>query len=262
MTKYSMAEIKASYAQKRDWEKQFPVSYFIFRPLSFPLAALLSRFTNSAPLVAWFGLAVGLTAAWFLLNLRTYGPWPGIAGLALFALLDAVDGNLARVTGTVTVYGKMLDGMLGKIAEGLYMPALACGVYLDAHAPGGLLSSLQTGTPGVSWLVIAAGFGSLCAMLYSAILETTFDYFKLQKSPSGPADVNARIGSSRFRGNFFYSVFINLQAFNVQVSLLAAAALFGLHAIVLFVYSLAAYYLLRLGVTFFYYIRKGSVELR
>lgn len=262
MRNYSVEEIRASYAQKREWEKQFPVSYYIFRPLSFPLAALLSRLTNSAPLIAWSGLAVGLSASWLLLNLGIYGPWPGICGLALFALLDAADGNLARVTGTVTVYGKMLDGMLGKIAEGLYMPALACGLYLDAQSPGGFLRRLQAGNGETSWLVVVAGFIALCALLYSSLLETAFDYFKLQRAPAGPADVNAKIGSSRFRGNLFYAVFINLHAFNVQVCLLAAAALFGPRAMAVFAYSLAAYYLVRFAVTFCYYIRKASAELR
>lgn len=30
---------RESYSQKKEWGKQFPVSYFIFRPLSFYLAA-------------------------------------------------------------------------------------------------------------------------------------------------------------------------------------------------------------------------------
>lgn len=249
MKHYTIAEIEGSYEQKRDWEKQFPVSRYIFRPASFVVAALVSRLTNSAPSVAWTGLGIGLAASWLLLNSKTYGLWPGIAGLALFALLDAVDGNLARVTKKVTLYGKLLDGMFGRLAEGVYMPALACGLYLDKGTPA-------------SWLVVAAGFTALCAMLYSGLIETTYDQLKAQKAPAA-SDINAGIASSRFRGNVFYAVFINLNAFNVQVLLLAAAAAFGGGGTAAhFVYSLAAYYLLRLSVVFAYYMHKGAVELR
>lgn len=254
MRHYSIEEIKASYAQKRDWEKQFPVSRYIFRPVSFAVAALLSRVTNSPEALAWFGLAVGLLSSWLLLKLGAYGPWPGVAGLAAFALLDAVDGNMARVTGRVTLYGKMLDSVLGRTAEGLYLPALACGLALAGREP----CAARAGGPG--WLLVAAGFWALCASLYSGILETTYDYFKLQKAPAGPADVTAVIGSSRFRGNPLYAVFINLNAFNVQVLLLAAAAAFGAEP--LFVWAIAAYYTLRLLVTFPYYMRRASVELK
>lgn len=261
MSRYTLSDVVASYEQKRDWERQFPVSRFLFRPLSFPLAAFLLRFTESAAAVAWFGLAVGLAASWLLVELRAFGPWPGIAGLALFALLDAADGNIARTTKSVTLYGKMLDGLLGRLAEGIYMPALACGLYL-AYGPGGSLLDLLRGGR-VSWLVPAAGFAALAASLYAATIEAYFDLYSLQKAaPPSPPDVNARIGSSRFRGNPLYFLFINLHAFNVQVLLLAAAAVAGPRGLEAFVNGLAAYYLLRLGVVFCYYVRRASLELK
>lgn len=261
MKQYSTQEMAASYRQKQDWEKQFPVSRFIFRPLSFRVAAFLSRFTNSPEVIAWAGLAVGAAAACFLVGLPYFGPWPGIAALALFALLDAVDGNMARATGNVTLYGRMLDGMLGRLAEGVYIPALACGLYLELSArpwPSGW-NSFPDPAP---WLLVAAGFSTLCAMLYTGIVETTYDCMKLQKSPPPPTDVKAEIQSSRFRGNFFYAVFINLNAFNVQVLLLAAAAAAGTRGLVVFIQAFCAYHTLRLLVVFIYYMRRASQELR
>ena len=266
MTHYSTKEVMLAYEQKRDWEKQFPVSRYIFRPLSFRLAAFLSRFTNSPETVAWYGLAVGLGASWFLLNFRTYGPWPGVAALSLFALLDAVDGNIARVTGNVTIYGRMLDGMLGKIAEGIYLPALACGLYLTPRpgtTPGDLLRVLSGDVPEpASWLLLVTGFTALCAMLYASLIETAYDHMKLIKAPQHAPDVRAKIGSSRFRDNPFYLVFINLHAFNVQVLLLAAAAISGPRWLAIFIHSICAYYVLRLLVVFPYYMRRDSKELR
>lgn len=266
MKNYTFADVVASYAQKREWEKQFPVSRYLFRPLSFPLAYLVLRFTDSAGAVAWAGLGVGLAASYLLFSLAQFGPWPGIAGLFLFALLDAVDGNIARTTQNVTLYGKMLDGMLGKIAEGIYMPALACGLYLDLS--GGLSPALALAAGGnyfaelPPWLLVAAGFTALCAMLYAGIVETTYDCMKLQKAQGPAADIKAEIRSSRFRGNFFYAVFINLAAFNVQVLLLAAAAAAGTRGLALFVLAFCAYHTLRLLVFFAYYMRRASLEFR
>jgi len=263
---YSFAEVSASYTQKRDWEKQFPVSRYIFRPLSFRATAFLSRFTNSPEKIAWAGLAVGACAAWLLVNLRYFGPWPGITALALFALLDAVDGNMARVTGNVTLYGRMLDGMLGKIAEGIYLPALACGLYLEQSGlpwrAGFLAAGGNRFAEPAPWLLVVAGFTALCAMLYASIVETTYDHLKLQKAPPVPTDVKAEIQSSRFRGNFLYSIFINLNAFNVQVLLLAGAAMAGTRGLALFIQAFAAYYTIRLLVVFTYYMRRASQELR
>lgn len=266
MKHYTTQEMAAAYRQKQDWEKQFPVSRFIFRPLSFRLAAFLSRFTNSPEVIAWAGLVVGAAAACFLVGLPYFGPWPGISALALFALLDAVDGNMARATGNVTLYGRMLDGMLGKLAEGVYLPALACGLYLELGGlplrAGFLAAGGNRLADPAPWLLVVAGFTGLCAMLYAGIVETTYDCMKLQKAPPPPTDVKAEVLSSRFRGNFLYAVFINLNAFNVQVLLLAAAASAGTRGLAVFLQSFCAYYTLRLLVVFTYYMRRASQEFR
>lgn len=246
MKSYTFAEVVSSYEQKRDWERQFPVSRFVFRPLSFPLAYLALRLTGSAEAVAWTGLGVGAAASWLFLNLAWTGLWPGICGLFLFALLDAVDGNMARTTGKVTLYGKMLDGTLGKLAEGAYMPALACGLFLAGEAP---------------LVAPAAGFTALCAMLYASGVEASFDFFSAQKASRPAARPEAKIGTSRYSRNPFYLLFINLNAFNVQVLALIAVAAAGGSWPARFVYCLAAYYLLRLAVVFIYYMRRARREL-
>ncbi|PKM98691.1 MAG: hypothetical protein CVU79_02210 [Elusimicrobia bacterium HGW-Elusimicrobia-3] len=264
MRYYTVTEMKESLSQKSTWERQFPVTRFIYRPVSFYLASFMSRFTNSPETIVWLGLPVGIAAAWLLLNVGRFGPWPGIAGLALFALLDAVDGNMARATKQVTLYGRMIDGVMGKIAEGIYIPALACGLYLQAQR-GGLrgLTGLMRGSPEqASWTVIAAGFTALCAMLYCGAIETAYDHLKLKKDGPSPLDVNAKFGVSRFSANPLYLVFVNINAFNVQIMLLAGAVLLGPGGPVWFIYLLCAYYLVRLVIYFSYYIHKASKELK
>lgn len=252
MKNYTVAEIRASYEQKREWERQFPVSFYLFRPFSFRLTAILSLFTNSPQAIAWAGLAIGAAACGLLAWRGTYGVWPGIAGLALFALLDACDGNMARVTGSVTRYGKLLDGALGKLVEGLYLPALSAGLYFSANAR----FPWDMARPSV-WLLLS-GFAALTFMLYSSYIESAYDAIR-NEAGGGQGNVNSRIGSSRFRGNVFYGVFINLHAFNVQALLLAAAALAGRED--LFLFLIAGYYLVRMAVLFTYYLVKGRSEL-
>lgn len=252
MKRFSIAEVKSSYEQKRNWERQFPVSYYLFRPLSFPLTALASGLTNSAGAIAWVGLGVGALGCILLFQRDLAGPWPGIACLALFALLDAVDGNMARVTGSVTRYGKFLDGTFGKLAEGLYLPALSAGLYL-AERPA------LNGFTATSAGLLLSGFIALIAMLYSSYIESAYEALRNEAKAGAPPDLNAKIGSSRFRGNIFYSVFINLHAFNLQVLLLALAAFLGGEAA--FLALITAYYLIRLAALFTYYIVKARAEL-
>jgi phosphatidylglycerophosphate synthase len=253
MKRYTLREVKASYEQKRDWEKQFPVSRFIFRPLSFPLTALILRFTSSPAAVAWAGLAVGLAASWMLLEIRTFGPWPGIAGLVLFALLDAVDGNMARTTGSVTRYGKLLDGALGKLAEGLYFPALSTGLYLANYSGRG------GSTPPHSTGMLLSGFVALIAMLYSSYIESAYDALSNEAKERGQPDVTAQISSSRFRNNIFYAAYINLGAFNLQAVLLAIAAVFG--CLEVFLLAFEVYYLVRFALLYSYYLHRAAAEL-
>lgn len=252
MRTLSIAEVKASYEQKRDWEKQFPVSALLFRPLSFPLTALASRLTNSPSAIAWAGLAVGAAACGLLFMYSHFGPWPGIAGLALFALMDAIDGNMARATGSVTRYGKFLDGTLGKLAEGLYLPALSAGLYFAKQ------SGPDSMTPSSAGLLLS-GFTALIAMLYSSYIESAYDALSNEARGGERPDPGAKIGSSRYRGNIFYAVFINLHALNVQILLLSLAALSGRED--LFLAFITAYYLSRLAVIFPYYIIKARTEL-
>lgn len=248
MKYYTTEEIRSGYEQKRDWERQFPVSYYIFRPLSFPLTSFLSRFTNSPQALAWFGLCVGAAACVLLAMRGPFGTWPGLFGLALFAILDAADGNMARATGSVTRYGKLLDGALGKLVEGLYLPAMSSGLYFCGEA--GFPAADET------W-VLLSGFIALAAMLYSSYIESAYD--SLRPGPVA-ADPNARIGSSSFRGNPLYTLFINMHAFNLQLVLLAAAALAGLEAA--FLLFLMSYYLFRMAATFTYFLVKGRIGLK
>ena len=55
MAIYSLAQIRNSLGQKKDWEKQYPLSTWIVRPVSFCLAYLVLRVTQSPSKIALVG---------------------------------------------------------------------------------------------------------------------------------------------------------------------------------------------------------------
>jgi phosphatidylglycerophosphate synthase len=82
-----------------------------FRPLGFRVAAALAPTRLSADHVTAASLLLGLVAG----HLFVYPAWWwNAAGLALFIgsdLLDSADGQLARMRGSATRWGRLLDGL-------------------------------------------------------------------------------------------------------------------------------------------------------
>jgi phosphatidylglycerophosphate synthase len=253
MSGYTVEQIRVSCAQKRDWEKQFPLSRFVFRPLSFYAASAVSRLTTSAPAVAAAGFVIALSGLAALVMIGELGPWPGILMLTAYALSDAVDGNIARVTGSVTYYGRFLDGTLGAIAEGLFFPALGTGLHLAGEPFPFLSDTLMHPVAGLSVLVL---------MLYSAFIEGGFGRYAIEKKKtegSFEETLKKTIGSSRYRGSPLYAVYLNGQAFTVQLLLLSVLAAAGLTGY--FLPCMAAFYAAKFLVLTPYYLRRASSEL-
>lgn len=92
-------------------EVEEPVDVWIHRPLAYVLSRVLyptSVSPNAVTLVSiLFGLAAGV-------SLFIVFPWHlQVAGLCIFlsAILDCADGQLARMRGTSSAFGRMLDGV-------------------------------------------------------------------------------------------------------------------------------------------------------
>lgn len=258
MTTYTYRDIKNNYLQKKDWEKQFPVSYYLFRPLSFPLAYVVLRLTTSPSRVAWVGFSLGLAGCGALLFIKELSLWPGVALLLLCALSDAIDGNVARTTHSVTYYGKLLDGLLGAAVEGSYGFCLGVGFYRAGEAfpfmgalfPGRNISALFIITGAlftIGWL-----FGNLITEAYSKLLSA-------KEKGEFHDSLTAPIQSSSFRRYIWYRLFINLHAINLQLLALALLAVLGQAPLFLILWAI--YYLIRAAVHFIFYLRRASEVL-
>lgn len=260
-TTYSLDKIRQSYAQKREWEKQFPVSFYIFRPLSFYVTYVALRLTHSPSTMAWVGFVIGLAGCTLLLGVGTISIGTGIALLLTFTFLDAVDGNIARTTKTVTFFGKYLDGALGIVVESTYFLCLGLGMYLHADTPA--VQSLLAFPEAGSLPLLVSGIVSFAGIHFSSQFCSSFSYLErsklLEQGTYQHTGITSTIQSSRHRANPFYLILINLHAVNLQLLLLALAALVG--AVDVFLLFMGTYYAIRFITFFSAYYRKAKTEL-
>jgi hypothetical protein len=92
-------------------EVEEPVDVWVHRPLAYLLARQLLPTSISANAVTVLSMLLGMSAPWAML-----AHFPGhmpVAGLCVFlsAVADCADGQLARMRGTSSMLGRMLDGV-------------------------------------------------------------------------------------------------------------------------------------------------------
>src|SRR5213083_170572 len=87
------------------------VDLHFFRPIGIRIARALQPTGISADQVTLWSLAIGLVAG----HLFAYGDrWTNLIGFGLFIvsdIFDSADGQLARLRGTSTRFGRLLDGI-------------------------------------------------------------------------------------------------------------------------------------------------------
>lgn len=222
MARYTLKRIKSSYVQKKDWERQFPINYFVVRPFSFYLTYLVLRVTENPARVAFFGFVLGIIGCFLLAGSFIWSIWPGIIFICLYSISDAVDGNVARTTQNVTLFGKYLDGLLGELIDGNYFFFLGIGLYY---------SGVGTKDPVFSTLihfhsqVIPLFLGSviLISKLWATLFRSLHGIYKAQKdglAPFNDSQPKNIIGKSRYHGRWYFRIFINLESLNTQLVLL------------------------------------------
>jgi len=150
------------------------IDLHFFRPLGMRVVRALTPTRVSADQVTIAALLIGLLAGHLFLY---RSPWLNAAGLALFIvsdILDSADGQLARVRGSSTRFGRILDGISDNARfVNLYLHLMARLLLAHAMAPSGVVAltfaagvshSLQSGVADFIrqvYLYIAAGSGEL-----------------------------------------------------------------------------------------------------
>lgn len=110
--KYSMADIRASLShEKKKEDAQFAI--YIHRPLSYPITFLFVNIGISAWAASILSAIVAVVGC-LMIACPTYSVrWIGIVLINFWAILDCVDGNVARVTKTQSNKGAFMDAESG-----------------------------------------------------------------------------------------------------------------------------------------------------
>ena len=261
-TRYSLEQIKEAYIQKKKWEKQFPLTYFFVRPISFYITYVILKITTKAERISYFGALLGIFGCFFLAYSFRWSIWPGIIFIALYSISDAVDGNMARTTKDVTLWGIYLDGLIGTLINTNYLFFLGTGLYLSgAGIADPIISSfLQEHAHYAPFL-----FGSLITIfkLWAMFFENSYDTFKLRKE-GVPAYTESQakriIGTSRFSTNWCFLIFINLDSLNNQLLLLTISAMFKLE--IWFLAFLTFYFAAKALLYLIYYSKKTNETIQ
>ena len=113
---YSMKEIIASLPLEKRKLDSLWINIFL-RPVSFPVSWLLLRFRLAPSAVSYIAALVCI-AGGILFSLPNDFYLIGIGAILfnVFAILDCVDGNMARVTGKAGPWGGWADAVSGFIA--------------------------------------------------------------------------------------------------------------------------------------------------
>ncbi|MCC6664302.1 MAG: CDP-alcohol phosphatidyltransferase family protein [Polyangiaceae bacterium] len=119
-----------------------PVDVWIHRPLAYVLAKVLYPTPVSPNLVTMISIVFGLLGAYCFLSGFPHHMLLG--GLAIFtsAIFDCADGQLARMRGTSSAFGRMLDGVADLVVS---VAAVGGGIFVIAskfHSPTPLLAAV------------------------------------------------------------------------------------------------------------------------
>jgi fatty acid desaturase len=111
--------------------------------------------------------------------------------------------------------------------------------------------------------LLLSGIAGLAGILFSNLFASAFSKHlmskQLEQGTYRHFSLTETIQSSTHRRNPLYMVFINMHAVNLQLILLALAAIFG--TVDVFLIFIGTYYTVRFLVFFFGYYHKARVEL-
>jgi phosphatidylglycerophosphate synthase len=107
-----MLPIELTY---KDSDTEESLDIYFYRPIGYLMAraAQLAGATPNA--VTFLSLISGLIAGGFFYSPSIKLIIPGILFLILYEALDSADGQLARMTGVNSEYGRILDGLVGEL---------------------------------------------------------------------------------------------------------------------------------------------------
>lgn len=168
-------QLREANTVKNGIDRKISVSRFIYRPISFYLAVPFVLLGFSANGVTFLRFLIAIGGFFFLAAGGYASVVAGSAILFLSALLDYVDGNVARFRKQPSHFGKFLEDVTDMIVKAIIPLAASIGLYMR---PDYVLSSFDRPVPGVLILIMGATAalaisfqGVLAYRLHAALLE-------------------------------------------------------------------------------------------
>jgi phosphatidylglycerophosphate synthase len=210
--------------EKRDEDRHEVWTYYVARPLSFPLTALCLRLGISANQAT--GLSVGFFGAGALL-LAFGSPGAALLGALLvnaWLVVDCIDGNIARYTGTASAYGGFADAVSGYVVLGSVCFSAGLGAFAEPSQT--LLGQwLGWGRSELVFAIVLGAWASLAALWIRLVYQKWQNTFPeaggarhdlLPSGPDGRPSPLAR--AARFGNNL-----LNVSGLLLPLLLLATA---------------------------------------
>jgi len=151
-------------ASLKPLEVEEPIDVYVHRPLAYLLARACFHLPVSPDAITALSIVFGIASAVTLLGSFPYHLQLG--GLLLFAsaVLDCADGQLARMRGTSSMFGRMLDGTADLFTVGAAAPATVVVIWRGLDQP----------------LWVKGVVVGLCVltMVTSSFHTTMFDHYK------------------------------------------------------------------------------------
>jgi len=122
-------------ASLKPLEVEEPIDIYVHRPLAYLLARACFSLPVSPDAITLLSIIAGLASAGSLVASFPYHLQVG--GLFLFgsAVLDCADGQLARMRGTSSIFGRMLDGTADLFTVGAAAPATVWVIWRSIEGP-------------------------------------------------------------------------------------------------------------------------------
>lgn len=159
MNRELLDRIRSGYDErKRAFDDLFVLAPWLRRVSFYPTAAFV-QWGVSATQATYVSLLFGVLAWPLLAHGGGFWMFAGVVCVWIWSLMDYVDGNIARFSGTSSSYGKFLDDFGGVVIQVGTFYAIGLGLYRDP--PKDLLD------PGV--YLVAGSLTSLTLLLSSAL---------------------------------------------------------------------------------------------
>ena len=111
-----MGELNKEYeASLKSIETENIIDRVFYRPIGFHIARLLRNTGITPNAITIFSIFVGVSVSFFFYPADLICNICGILLLVFANILDCVDGQLARLTGIKSAFGRILDGVAGDI---------------------------------------------------------------------------------------------------------------------------------------------------